>query len=118
MMWERDKSEVFKEEAEPILESLNAVLKRHQIPYFFCACVSNVKDENGKYVQKYVRDGRTVASYGKELPHGLSEDGLYSDEISRHYAITCGARIINDVEQEVSISSSVHEDFAVPLDEF
>lgn len=117
MIWEKDKSEVFEEEARPLLESLKAVLERQQIPFFFCACVANTKDSDGEFLQTYVREGRTVASYGKSLPHGMNKDGAYCDEVSRHFAITCGSKVINDVEQEVVMSDDFHEDFAVPMDD-
>ena len=117
MIWEKDRSEAFETEAAPLLEALSDVLTKMQIPFFFCACVSNTKDEEGKYVQNYVRDGRTAASFGYELPHGTVQNGLYGDEISRHYAITCGARVVNEFEQDVDPGEDISEDFAIPLDE-
>ena len=116
MMWEKDKTEAFAQEAEPILDGLRAVLEQHQIPYFFCACTKNLPDEHGVYQQAYYRAGRTPASYGRELPHGLRPDGGYCDEVSRHYAVSVGAKVVNDVDQEIGGTGDIREDYAVELD--
>ena len=93
MIWERDKREVFERECEPLLNAAIAIMEKNQIPFFFCSCVSNIKDAEGQYKETYKKFGRTVASYGKTLP------GI--DEVSKHYAVTRGASVITMTEADL-----------------
>ena len=129
MVWERDRSFEFEEQARDLLNALADTLESLQIPYFFSACIKNEKDKDGRYHQEYVRAGRTPASYGRTMDPLDTEsryinyngaeiknpayrnpayhDGsLYADEISHMYAVANGAEVLGRPMEDLGSAPS------------
>ena len=62
------------------VDEISRICADKHIPFFFCACVANEKNEEGIFVPQYVRTGRTAASFNGIIPN--------NDEIAKHIRVT------------------------------
>ena len=78
------------------VDEVQRICTEKRIPFFFCACISNEKNESGVFVPKYVRAGRTPAAFQSVVPN--------NDEVSKHFLISRSSK---------SMTSASRNDFDV-----
>ena len=105
---EFDRKDDFEKYARDSLETLTGILAELHIPFFFSACVSGMRDEDGTYTPKYVRTVRTPASFNGRIP-------AESDEISKHVMVTLGARVSSAVSEDIGTVNAEDADDDVEL---
>ena len=74
-----DKTDIYNEEIQPILDKLDIVCKANKIPYFFTACVKNDETES-----EYRNEGNLC---------GSNEFVLKTDKITDFFRILCGFKL-------------------------
>lgn len=97
---EFDRTQEYEDAILDHINEISNICSELHLPFFFSVCVSNTKNDDGTYTQKYKRVGRTPASYNFSLPG--------HDEVAKHYSVSLGARVISDVAEDLGESYMDH----------
>lgn len=78
-----DKSDVYAEQLEPLVNQIHEICFREHIPFFISINTKNI-DMGGKMEATYMRDTLDAVSFSEEVQ---------DDEIGRHQAVSRGFKI-------------------------